>query len=67
MALGVVQQLCEAVDARDWASFGAQFHDDAVDEFVGQTITHGRDNIVDYERSMHIESMRVSDRLSSSA
>ena len=63
VALRVIQQLREAVEARDWATFGAQFHDDAVYELVGRTIVHGRDNIVDNARSTHIESMRVTQDL----
>ena len=63
VALRLVHQVCEAADTGDWATYGTKFHDDAVYEFVGQAIVHGRDNIVDYERSIHSESMRVTQDL----
>jgi len=63
LALRVVRQAGDAIQRRDWASYGARFHDDAVYEFVGQGTVSGRDNIVDYERSLQIESMRVTQDL----
>ena len=44
IALRFVQRACEAFDAADWATFGALYHNGAVQEFVSQYISLGRHN-----------------------
>ena len=52
------QRLLEAAESQHWAAFGELVHDDAVFEFVGRAILHGRDEIIEFERSIHDGHMR---------
>ena len=52
------QHLLAAAEAQEWTSFGELVHEDAVFEFVGRAVLHGRDEIIAYERSIHDGRMR---------
>jgi ketosteroid isomerase-like protein len=54
----VAQRLIEAAESQDWTSFGELVHDDAVFEFVGRATLHGRDEIIEHDRSIHDGRMR---------
>jgi len=49
----VAQRLLESAEAQDWAAFGELVHHDAVFEFVGRAVLRGRDEIIEFDRSIH--------------